>query len=136
MPGRADVMQQIHRELNLFARRVRVLVGRLHPDLSFVAYTLLSHISASGGCRVSDLAELYALDKSTVSRQVSDLVGRGLVERTDGPPRGLRVSAEGTRVLADASAQQLRALEDRVAGWSAADLRAFAAMLERFNAGS
>ena len=72
----------------LFARRVRALSARLHPDLPFVAYSLLSSIDAVDGCRAVDLAALYRLDKSTVSRQVADLEQRGLVSREPDPAGG------------------------------------------------
>jgi DNA-binding MarR family transcriptional regulator len=129
---RVDVMKQIHGELNLFARRVRVLVRRLHPDLSFVAYMMISHISGSGGCRAADLVQVYALDKSTVSRQVGDLVRRGLVAR-DPDSRRLHVTGEGDRLLADAAHRQLAVLDDRVSDWTDDELAAFARLLRRFN---
>jgi DNA-binding MarR family transcriptional regulator len=125
----------IHRELNTLARRVRAEAHRLHPALSFVAYTLLGHARATGGCRAVDLAALYQLDKSTVSRQVADLERRGLLERAPGG-RGqrLRVTAAGLAELAAAAAGQREALARRLAGWDEADLRAFAGYLERYNA--
>jgi DNA-binding MarR family transcriptional regulator len=130
-----DPAQAIHRELNVLARRVRALANRLHPDLSFVAYTLLSHARASGGCRAVDLATLFQLDKSTVSRQVGDLERRGLLER-DPAGRGhvLRVTDAGRAELAAATDRQRAALEERLAGWAPADLRAFARFLRRYNA--
>jgi DNA-binding MarR family transcriptional regulator len=130
-----DAIDGIHRELNVLARRVRSEAHRLHPDLSFVAYTLLGHVNATGGCRAVDLAGLYQLDKSTVSRQVADLERRGLLERGPGA-RGqlLRVTAAGRAELAAAAAGQRAALARRLDGWDGADLRAFAGYLERYNA--
>jgi DNA-binding MarR family transcriptional regulator len=129
-PGTAT--EEIHRELNVFARRVRAQANRLHPDLSFVAYTLLAQVDASGGCRAADLVELYDLDKSTVSRQVADLERRGLVERA--PGTGVVPTAQGRRVLAAAAARQRQALDARLAGWPPDDLAAFAGYLRRLNA--
>jgi DNA-binding MarR family transcriptional regulator len=130
-----DPAQAIHRELNVFARRVRALANRLHPDLSFVAYTLLGHAHASGGCRAVDLATLFQLDKSTVSRQVGDLGRRGLLERVPaGRGHLLRVTDAGRAELAAAADRQRAALDDRLAGWDPADLRAFAAYLRHYNA--
>jgi DNA-binding MarR family transcriptional regulator len=130
-----ESIEAIHRELNVLARRVRSEAHRLHPELSFVAYTLLGHARATGGCRAVDLAALYQLDKSTVSRQVGDLERRGLLERVPGD-RGqlLRVTAAGLAELDAAAAGQRAALERRLAGWGAADVGAFAASLERYNA--
>ncbi|MEV1288239.1 MarR family winged helix-turn-helix transcriptional regulator [Micromonospora sp. NPDC049679] len=137
MPERAQSVDVIHAQLNLFARRVRALVNRLHPDLSFVAYTLLAHVHATGGCRAIDLAGYYLLDKSTVSRQVTDLERRGLLDRVVGPGRPtaqiLRVTPAGQKKIEAAGRQQRTVLEERFADWSAADLSAFAGYLERFN---
>jgi DNA-binding MarR family transcriptional regulator len=125
---------EIHRELNVFARRVRALATRLHPELSFVGYTLLAHVSATGGCRAVDLAGLFQLDKSTVSRQVADLEARGLLEAlAEGRGRQLRVTTAGRAELAAAAGRQREALDDRLTGWADEDLRAFAAYLRRFN---
>ena len=133
-----DALAAIHRELNAFARRIRGNVTRLHPDLSFVAYTVLAHVQASGTCRAADLVAYYGLDKSTVSRQVTELERRGLLEPAPPAPgaRGqqLQVSPEGRERLARAAARQRQALEERVAGWSPHDLAAFADYLRRFNA--
>ncbi|HEY0560897.1 MAG: MarR family transcriptional regulator [Mycobacterium sp.] len=134
MPADATVVDDILRELSLFARRVRALAHRLHPELSFVGYTLLAHVSATGGCLAGELASLYGLDKSTVSRQVGDLERRGLVVRETGPARLLRITPEGGAVLAAAAARQQQALRERVADWSEEDLATFARLLRRYNA--
>jgi DNA-binding MarR family transcriptional regulator len=127
----------IHAELNLFARRVRALVNRLHPDLSFVAYTLLAHVHATGGCRAVELASYYLLDKSTVSRQVTDLERRGLLERGADPDRPgsqiLRVTPTGQQKIESAAGQQRAVLDRRFDEWSEDDLSAFARYLRHFN---
>ena len=69
----ADAVETIQREMTVFARRARAAAGRMHPELSLVSYTLLGHLEEVGGCRATDLAAHYALDKSTVSRQVAAL---------------------------------------------------------------
>src|SRR3954466_6817559 len=80
--GVADAaVETIQREMTAFARRARASAGRMHPELSLVSYTLLGHLEDSGGCRATDLAAHYALDKSTVSRQVAALERARLVER-------------------------------------------------------
>lgn len=69
----ATSVETIQREMTVFARRARASAGRLHPELSLVSYTLLGHLEERDGCRATDLAAHYALDKSTVSRQVAAL---------------------------------------------------------------
>ncbi|GGV80478.1 hypothetical protein GCM10015535_18640 [Streptomyces gelaticus] len=75
----------IQRELTAFARRARAVAARLHPELPLVSYTLLAHIEDRHGCRATDLAAHYMLDKSTVSQQISTLEKLGLVERHPAP---------------------------------------------------
>lgn len=126
-----DVERQILHELTLYGRRVRAVVQRVHPDLSFVAYTMLSHVYDEDGCRAMDLARVYALDKSTVSRQVADLIARGLLAR--GADHALHVSRDGARILEGAREQQRELLAARLAGWTAAERRSFAELLRRYN---
>ncbi|MFC9062067.1 MarR family winged helix-turn-helix transcriptional regulator, partial [Streptomyces sp. NPDC057074] len=87
MPGAAAdaAVETVQREMTAFARRARASAGRMHPELSLVSYTLLGHLEEMDGCRATDLAAHYALDKSTVSRQVSALERAGLIERRPDP---------------------------------------------------
>jgi DNA-binding MarR family transcriptional regulator len=132
-------IETIQREMTSFARRARALAGRLHPELSLVSYTLLGHLEESGGCRATDLAEFYALDKSTVSRQVAVLEREGLMERrqdtADQRVQVLQLTDAGRRVLARVTDRRREALRERLTGWSEEDLARFASYLERYNAG-
>ncbi|MEV5355364.1 MarR family winged helix-turn-helix transcriptional regulator [Streptomyces sp. NPDC052693] len=136
----ADAVETIQRELTVFARRARAAAGRLHPELSLVSYTLLGHLAESGGCRATDLAAHYALDKSTVSRQVAALERAGLVGRRP-DPRDHRVQVleptpAGRRVLARVTESRRAAFRERLAHWPEEDLARFAAYLVRYNTGS
>jgi DNA-binding MarR family transcriptional regulator len=128
----------VMRELTVFARRIRASSARLHPDLPFVAYSMLSHIEGSGTCRAVDLVHLYRLDKSTVSRQVADLERRGLVERSADPAGGrgvlLRVTPQGAQLLDEAVRMQRAELDRRLVDWEPDDVETFARLLRRYNA--
>ncbi|MER6355824.1 MarR family winged helix-turn-helix transcriptional regulator [Streptomyces sp. NPDC001634] len=128
----------MHRELTTFARRARASAGRMHPELSLVSYTLLGHLEESGGCRATDLAAHYALDKSTVSRQVASLERAGLIERRVDPDdhrvQLLHLTDAGTRILAQVTESRREAFRERLAGWPEEDLERFAAYLTRYNA--
>ncbi|WAU81568.1 MarR family winged helix-turn-helix transcriptional regulator [Streptomyces sp. Qhu-G9] len=135
----ADVaIETIHHEMTAFARRARASAGRLHPELSLVSYTLLGHLEESGGCRATDLAAHYALDKSTVSRQVSALEAAELVERRSDPQdqrvQVLHLTPAGREILAQVTASRRVAFRERLAGWPEDDLRQFAGYLRRYNA--
>ncbi|MER7954273.1 MarR family winged helix-turn-helix transcriptional regulator [Streptomyces sp. NPDC096030] len=128
----------IQRELTAFSRRARAAAARLHPDLPLVSYTLLAHIDDQQGCRATDLAAHYLLDKSTVSRQVAGLEKLGLVERRPDPEdhrvHVLHPTEAGTRVLAATQASRRAAYQERLKDWSAEDLAQFASYLLRYNA--
>ncbi|MFG2122672.1 MarR family winged helix-turn-helix transcriptional regulator [Streptomyces sp. NPDC048710] len=125
--------------MTIFARRARASAGRMHPELSLVSYTLLGHLEESGGCRATDLAAHYALDKSTVSRQVAALERAGLIERRLDPEdhrvQVLHLTEAGQEILAQVTRSRRTAFRERLADWAGDDLIRFAAYLERYNAG-
>ncbi|MFF9059665.1 MarR family winged helix-turn-helix transcriptional regulator [Streptomyces sp. NPDC101213] len=124
--------------MTVFARRARASAGRLHPELSLVSYTLLGHLEDSGGRRATDLAAHYALDKSTVSRQVSALERAGLIERLRDPEdhrvHVLHLTDAGRAILAQVTESRRAAFRERLAGWPQDDLERFAEYLVRYNA--
>ncbi|WP_369252032.1 MarR family winged helix-turn-helix transcriptional regulator [Streptomyces sp. R41] len=123
--------------MTVFARRARASAGRMHPELSLVSYTLLGHLEESGGCRATDLASHYALDKSTVSRQVAALERAGLIERRLDPEdhrvQVLHLTEAGTRILAQVTESRREAFRERLTGWPEEDLERFAAYLVHYN---
>ncbi|MDT0611786.1 MarR family winged helix-turn-helix transcriptional regulator [Streptomyces lancefieldiae] len=133
-------VETIQREMTAFARRARASAGRTHPELSLVSYTLLGHLAERGGCRATDLAAHYALDKSTVSRQVAALERAELVERRVDPENHrvqvLHLTEAGRRVLAQVTGSRRTAFRERLADWPEEDLIRFAAYLERYIAWS
>ncbi|MEU4873103.1 MarR family winged helix-turn-helix transcriptional regulator [Streptomyces sp. NPDC021608] len=134
----ADAVETIQREMTAFARRARASAGRLHPELSLVSYTLLGHLEESDGCRATDLAAHYALDKSTVSRQVVALERAGLIARRQDPDdhrvQVLHLTDAGRRILAQVTESRRTAFHERLAAWPAGDLERFARYLVRYNA--
>ena len=137
-PHRAGV-DRIQREMTVFARRSRAFAGRLHPELSLVAYTLLAHLEDSPGCLAKDLAAHYGLDKSTVSRQVQTLERLGFLERRPAPEdhraQVLHLTPAGVDILAQVTESRHAAVAERLAGWDREDIERFAELLIRYNAG-
>jgi DNA-binding MarR family transcriptional regulator len=135
----AEAVESIQREMTIFARRARASAGRLHPELSLVSYTLLGHLEERDGCRATDLAAHYALDKSTVSRQVAALERAGLVERRLDPQdhrvQVLHLTDAGRRILGQVTESRRAAFRERLADWPEEDLARFAEYLVRYNAG-
>ncbi|MDQ0912975.1 DNA-binding MarR family transcriptional regulator [Streptomyces canus] len=134
----ATAVETIQREMTVFARRARASAGRLHPELSLVSYTLLGHLEERDGCRATDLAAHYALDKSTVSRQVAALERVGLVERRQDPEdhrvQVLHLTEAGRHILGQVTVSRRAAVGERLADWSQEDLERFAGYLVRYNA--
>ncbi|MGW0563488.1 MarR family winged helix-turn-helix transcriptional regulator [Streptomyces sp. NPDC003016] len=132
-----NAIDTIERELTAFARRARAAAARLHPGLPLVSYTLLAHINDQRGCRATDLAAHYLLDKSTVSRQVGSLETLGLVERRPDPDdhrvQVLHPTRAGAELLSATHASRHTAFQERLADWSEEDLTRFAAYLLRYN---
>lgn len=135
-----EAVESIQREMTIFARRARASAGRMHPELSLVSYTLLGHLEEQDGCRATDLAAHYALDKSTVSRQVAALERAALVERRLDPEdhrvQVLHLTETGRRILAQVTVSRRAAFQERLANWPPEDLARFADYLVRYNAWS
>jgi DNA-binding MarR family transcriptional regulator len=136
MPRDLD-LQQLYEGLTVFARRARELSSELHPGLSLVAYTVLSYIETRPDTRSADIAADWGLDKSTVSRQINQLVAAGLLVRSGERPgrRGqqLELTAEGSQAL-DFAAESIRLrLYGHLQSWTDSDVRAFARLMNRFN---
>jgi DNA-binding MarR family transcriptional regulator len=127
----------LYSELALLVRRSQEFSDDLHGGLSLVDYTLLTHIAGSHGVRAADLATLFGLDKSTLSRQIKSLVERGLVERAGAHPRRRGVVLVLTRPAEEAlaaAAQSVRAaLSEWLDGWRDEEIKDFAAMVARLN---
>lgn len=134
---RSEALEIIQREMTAFARRARALAAHMHPELSFVSFTLLSHLEFQPGARATDLASYYMLDKSTISRQVSVLEKTGLVERRADPVDArvhvLYLSERGTAVLAQVNDARRLVFRERLADWGANDLARFADYLQHYN---
>ena len=138
MSGRDQAIETIRWERTAFARRARAVAERIHPGLTLSEYSLLAHLRETGGCRATDLASYFMLDKSTVSRQIGALERLGLVEREVDPASRrvqiLRPTPRGEELLEEAARRRQEAFGERLDDWSDADLRAFAGYLVRYNA--
>ena len=130
----ADLLDQIIIELSVYGRRVRSVVGAAGGGLSFVEYSLLGFIADEGPCRAADLVRVYGLDKSTISRQVSGLVDRHLVDRSDDGLRLLRLTPAGHSLLEQARVVLREQVDARLASWTPEERRVFADLLHRYNA--
>jgi len=134
---REAALEDLYQGITTIVRRSRDLGDDLHPGLSVVAYTLLLQIDVTPQARAADLACHFGLDKSTVSRQLEQLISAGLLRREGERPgrRGceLALTAAGQQHLAFAAQAVRCRLAERLADWDDRDVAAFGQLVTRFN---
>jgi DNA-binding MarR family transcriptional regulator len=115
--------------------RARMLAAAAH-DVEWSAHVLMKCLQTEGPMRASALADCVQSDPSTVSRQVANLVKDGFLERRADPDDGraslLVLTPKADTVLADHDQLRLAYFARMLDGWSDADLRRFAHLLDRF----
>jgi DNA-binding MarR family transcriptional regulator len=126
-------------DLQRTVRRAKArLLAAAGNDVESATHLLLHTVAADGPMRASALAASVHADLSTVSRQVTVLVGRGLLERRadqlDGRACLLAVTVAGRAAIAEHERGRQAFFNDVLTGWSTEELRQFAQQLERFTA--
>jgi len=115
-----QAVETIQREMTTFARRARASAGRLHPELSLVC-TRCSATWRSATAAGHRPGAHYALDKSTVIRQVHRLERAGLIERrVDAEDHRVQVAAPDRRRPADprpGHRDRQAAFQERLTDW-------------------
>ena len=110
---------------------------QVHPELNATSYALLATLGEFGPRRAAVLAEMFAMDKGTVSRVVHQLLELGLVDRSPDPDDGraaiLAVTDEANRRLAHMHELRRELFGVRLADWAPDDIEDLAAQLGRFN---
>ncbi len=121
----ADVPHSVALELSaiwLLLRTVSLTeVGSLDPPLTTREFAALHLLQTTGPLRVIDVGYLLHMDKSTTSRVVRGLLGRGLLDRTPHPTDGraflVELSTAGRGVLDEAVAHREFSLASVLGGW-------------------
>jgi DNA-binding MarR family transcriptional regulator len=133
-----EVVNDLGRQLARFGRamvRFKAQQGAVAGESAMAAYGLLYQL-AEQPRRAGALAEAVHADPSTVSRQVAQLVDRGLVERQPDPADGracvLVPTSAGLAVLDTLRQRRDEHLAAVVGRWSQADLDQLVGLLERF----
>ncbi len=138
MPGeRRDTLARILRALERQSRLQREIalgVAREH-GISRASLSIVRLLDQLGEAGVGDLAHALRVDVSVASRQLSELVGDGIVERTvdgdDRRARSLRLTSAGRAVADDIRASMHRRVDEAFGSWSTDELAAAAATLEQ-----
>lgn len=124
-------------ELSRLSRRFRANADRLHPGMTFAAYFLLARMAGGQPVAFGELVTAAGLNKSTTSRQLTELSREGLVAREPAPEgrRAIvyRITDEGSRRLDAANATMDDSVAAQVADWSTEDIATLAHLLNRYN---
>jgi DNA-binding MarR family transcriptional regulator len=131
----AESFMNLQRTVRRSKARLLAAAGN---DVESATHLLLHTVEADGPIRASTLAESVHADLSTVSRQITTLVGRGLLERRadqlDGRACLLAVTDAGRAAIAEHEQGRQAFFDEVLAGWSTEELREFAQQMERFTA--
>ncbi|MFT3976307.1 MAG: MarR family transcriptional regulator [Sphingomonas bacterium] len=113
-----------------------VLIREADIRLERALFPLIVLVERFGPVGVVDLAGRVGRDHSTVSRQLGQLVARGLVERrpspTDGRSREAVVTEKGRAMTDRINAARERLGKRALHGWSEGDLDQLAALMRRY----
>lgn len=138
---RADSLRQLEQEVGVLVRRVKRVIGvrarLVHEEMQPSSYLMLAYLAEHGATRSSVVAEIFAIDKGAISRQVQHLADLGLVDRIQDPEDGrawlLSASDDAVRRLADVADHRRKWLDEQLGDWSETELADFVEELGRYN---
>lgn len=139
---RRTAVRTLEHEIGTLLRRIRRGLAdravQVHPELNPTTYMMLATLEERGPSRAAQLAELFALDKGSVSRAVHQLVELGLVVRSPDPDDGrasiLSATDDAVRRLAELHVRQRETFDQRLGAWEPEEIEVLALQLSRFNA--
>jgi DNA-binding MarR family transcriptional regulator len=102
------------------------------------SYAILCLILDDGPQRLGTIASSFALDPSTITRQVQAVVNLGLAEKVPDPSDGraslLQLTPEGRTAIETVRKQRRHLLDLITEDWTADERAGFLRALRRFNA--
>ncbi|MFE9611740.1 MarR family winged helix-turn-helix transcriptional regulator [Streptomyces sp. NPDC006012] len=130
--------EELIRQFSAFGA-VRRELGRILPDgCTNGSVAVLALLSRHGDLRIGELADLLGVDISVASRQVAQLVGQGVIDRSpdpaDGRSRILRLTHEGRYWLGELHRRTARLLADRLGDWTDDEVGELARLMCRLRA--
>ncbi|MCK9920956.1 MarR family winged helix-turn-helix transcriptional regulator [Frankia sp. AgPm24] len=133
-PDEDDLLRAIAREvLRLSRRRIMTPEG---STLDRSMFRILWALAESGPCTMANLECTLHLEQSTVSRQVKNAIGRGLVESHMPPGSRRRVfqaTSEGARIYQQEAALQSDVFKKALAEFGPSRFHAFTSELTALN---
>ncbi|KQQ93831.1 hypothetical protein ASF62_06470 [Leifsonia sp. Leaf325] len=125
------------RALILISRRGVADARTAGIRLSLTDQSIVAFIVDNPGSRSTDIAREFLLNRSTVSRQLTNLMQIGVVrEATDGSGRGrpLELTEAGWEAYRESLGILQNVVDAQLAEWTDGEVAAFAESLARFNA--
>lgn len=117
-------------------RLLEALARRRNYPLERAHYLLLLQVE-SDPKKINDLANILALDATTVTRQVTAMQKQGLVTKTsdkqDRRITWVTATEQGTVLANEMNAIRIQRLDEIFKEWPESDKKDFSKMLERFN---
>jgi DNA-binding MarR family transcriptional regulator len=140
-PGRAELVNGVGDELGQLMASLRSLshhmAALIDPELQAAGVWVLRWLSHNGPSHAGRIATELLMDKGAVSRQLRALRELGLVRSEPDPLDGratlVQLTEEGRARLERIREIGRNKFYGRIENWSDKDLRAFSAMLGRFN---
>ncbi|MFJ4997252.1 MarR family winged helix-turn-helix transcriptional regulator [Microbacterium sp. NPDC088619] len=136
--GRQSDSAAVLRSLVAITRRGLVDARAEEPSLSITDQSIVMAIADAPGIRSTDIARMFRLNRSTVSRQLSTLVSLGLVQETpssSGRGRPLELTTEGEEAFRNTLRSLQGVIDEHLARWTDAEVQRFAHDLQRFDRG-
>lgn len=138
----STALDEVARELGALLRQIKSLHSEITAvadiRLEMPALAVLVALDTDGPQRPSGIAEVLALDLSTISRQLSALERDGRVGRQRDPAdqraQIVDLTQAGRELLALVRSTRVARLAARLPHWSQDELESFAALLARFTA--
>ncbi|SEB85578.1 MarR family winged helix-turn-helix transcriptional regulator [Microbacterium hydrocarbonoxydans] len=137
--SRSDDGALVLRSLLAITRRGLVDARAGDTQLSFTDQSIVMAIAEEPGIRSTDIARMFRLNRSTVSRQLSSLIGLGLVQElpaASGRGRPLALTTEGDTAFRTTLRTLQQAIDTHLSEWTDAEVARFAHDLHRFDRGS
>ena len=119
------------------SRTFEAMGTRAVVDVRHHLYLALARLRDLQPVRITDLADVIDTERSTVSRQVAELVSLGLVERSPDPDDGravvLSLTDEGEAVMRRIYDAWFGALDEMIGDWSQRDRDKLLTLLQRLD---
>ncbi|NEB06000.1 MarR family transcriptional regulator [Streptomyces sp. SID13726] len=130
--------EELIRQFSAFGA-VKREIGRLMPsECPSGSAAVLTLLDRHGDMRMSNLAELLAVDMSVTSRHVAHVVERGWIERSPDPAdkrsRILRLTPAGRAQIDELSRRTTQLLAECLADWSDEEVAQLTRLMARLRA--